>query len=280
MQGIALADYVFPTYGESYSTAAYLGGLDKPNRFSISPLFGKAQMKQGTVKEKGWLYGVKGNYDLINPNCFYFGAEIGYKAGDLKGNGDATFTTVNIVDPATRVETPTAILVEEKTKSKYSDLWGEIRVGFTLANFGLSNSFISPYFVVGAEREKDYFVSPTTLEIKHKIEYGYLGCGAVSSFILSPCLSLGLNVKFKWMFNSHASTSGSPDIKEKGISPANHFHWYIEAPLTWAIAPNMSLGIAPFYEYKNYERHKHELLGKEKATFQMYGGLIQLAYAF
>lgn len=274
----AQADYCFPTYVGAEAVEVQTGY--PVNFITVSPLFGKAEMKQGTVKENGWLYGVRGNFDIISPNTLYLGAEFGYKFGTLKGNGDASFTVVNIVDPETRIETPMLVDVEQKTKSKYSDMWGELRVGFTLGNLVTPSGFVSPYFVVGYEKERDDFVSPTTLELKHTLTYGYLGCGAVCELLVMDQLRVGANVKFKWMFNSYAKTTGMADLHDKGISPGSYFHWELELPVTWVVSPNMTFGLAPFYQYKNYERHKQSLAGKERASFHMWGGLIQLGYAY
>lgn len=277
-QASLFAEYCFPTYVGAEQVEVVTGL--PVNYLSVSPVFGKAEMKQGTVKENGWLYGVRGNFDIISPNTLYLGAELGYKFGNLAGNGDATFTVVNVIDPATRIETPMLVDVEQKTKSKYSDMWGEFRVGFTLGNLIIPSGFVSPYFVVGYEKERDDFVSPSALELKHTLTYGYLGCGAVSKLLIMDQLSVGANVKFKWMFNSYAKTTGYADIQDKGISPGSYFHWELELPVTWAVAPNMTFGIAPFYQYKNYERHKLADAGKERTSFHMWGGLLQLGYAY
>lgn len=269
----AFADYCFPSYVGA--EAVEVISLPAVNNFTVSPLFGKATMKQGTVKQDGWLFGIRGNYDIISINTLYLGAEAGYKAGELKGKTENLNAVVVAIDPLRDVA-----LVENKTKSKYSDLWGEIRVGFTFGGSGLPGGYLSPYFVVGYEKEKDDFVSPSLIELKHTLTYGYLGFGAISNFAVTPFMSVGLNAKFKWMFNAYTKTGGDPYLQDKGISCANCFHWSIEVPVTYLLSSNLSFSVAPFYEYKNYDKHKFEWIGKEKASFHMWGGLVQLGYWF
>lgn len=266
------ADYCFPPYvGAEEIKVNPVNGFTYMNYLTISPLYGKATMKQGSVKNDGWLYGIHGNYDLINYNTFYFGAEIGYKFGDLKGK------VSNIEELQINIDN---LIVENKTKSKYSDLWSEFRAGFTFGGLNYTGGFVTPYLLVGYEQEKDNFVSPSPIEIKHKLTYGYFGGGLLSLLRVSNQMTIGANVKFKWMFNATQKTGGDPYIENKEISCANCFHWSLEIPVNYLVCQNMFVGLAPFYEYKNYDKHKFEWLGKEKATFHMWGGLLQLGYIF
>jgi hypothetical protein len=250
-----LAEYSFPTYESSTTTTMPFAGC---SHLTGNFIFGKAELKQHTVKEDGWLYGAKGNFDFISPNSIYLGAEVGYKQGDLEGKTHDEALT---------------------TESEYSDFWAEGRLGFTLGEFGYAGYF-SPYFVAGYEKEKHEFTPPTPLQIKHILTYGYIGCGAISSFSLTDCLSTGLNIKFKWMFNTKCKVNAGPEIEHEGLSSAGSFHWSVEAPLKYMVSQNFFLAVAPFYEYKNYDKHKLACIGKEKSHFHMYGALVQLGAIF
>lgn len=269
------ADYVFPAYVGAESDVVVITPSRFVNQLQIAPIAGKAEIKQGTVKQDGWLYGIRGNYNIVSVNALYLGGEIGYKFGDLKGK-------VKVDEPIFLVRDPVTdeIIIKDKTKAKYSDLWMEVRTGFTFGGMGMPGGYLTPYFVVGYEKEKNDYVSPSPLELKHTLSYGYLGCGVISDFALSPVMSVGLNAKFKWMFKAKTKTGGEEWLEDKNISNANHFHWTIEVPVTYLIAENMSVSIAPFYEFKNYDLHKFEWLGKEKAKFHMWGGLFHLGYWF
>lgn len=258
----AQADYCFPTYNETVGAETFIPS--KVNYFTLSGIFGKAQMKQGTVKQDGWLYGARGNFDIISPGTLYLGVESGYKYGNLTGKG---------------IPIPPSIIIPA-TKSQYSDFWGELRAGFTVGTTLNTSAIISPYFVLGYEKETDDFVSPSPILLTHRLAYGYLGCGAVSSFYINPAMSIGLNGKLKWLFNAKSKIGGDPEITDKNISCAGCFHWFIEMPFTYWISPNLSLALAPSYEYKNYDKHKFGFTGSEKATFHMWGGTIQLGYAY
>lgn len=259
------ADYCFPAYVGAESDVFVVSPRNFLGNLTISPLYGKAEMKQGTVKSNGWLYGIRSNYDLIISNNVYVGAELGYKQGDLKGKTSIIDVNNMIIDPS-------------KTKSKYSDLWGEFRLGYTIGSLGIG--YVSPYFLVGYEKEKDNFVSPSPMPLKHSITYGYFGCGVVSNFAVSSQMNIGVNAKFKWMFNAKTKLGNDEYVYDNDVSCGNCFHWQIELPVTYLIANNISVGIAPFYEYKNYDKHKFEWIGTEKAKFHMWGGLLNLGFWF
>lgn len=256
LSNLSAQDYVFP--GDLSDSAPAVRAVS--NELSISGIFGKAKMKQGTCKKDGWLYGVRGNYDLYFNNLFYVGAESGYKWGDLSGKA-----------------CPENPELEGKVKSQYSDFWVEGRIGGKLSG---PVAYLTPYFVVGYEKEHDDYIAPSPIELDYKLNYGYLGCGALSAYYLNPCMTLGLNFKMKWMFNAKHKVGGSPYIEDKGISCAGCYSYNIELPFTYFLTPCMKFAVIPFYEFKNYDKHKFELEGKEKNSLRMYGALIQLGYNF
>lgn len=273
MQMSAFADYVFPNYVGTEVTEVI--GIPAVNKISIDPLMGKSQIKQGTVKQDGWLYGLRVSFDIVNPNNIYLGGEIGCKFGDLKGNLKAENPLFLAIDPIND-----EIIVKDKTKSKYSDLWAELRAGFTFGGVGMSGGYLSPFLLVGYEKEKNDYVSPTPIELKYKLTYGYFGCGIVSDFYLSNMMSIGMNAKFKWMFKAKNKTSGDSYLEDKGISNANHFHWSIEIPVKYFINANTIVAIVPFYESKQYDLHKIIWMGKEKANFNMWGAFLSLGLVY
>lgn len=260
MSSLSAQEYYFPNDLQTSTPVLNQAG-------TINALFGKAELKQHSCKEKGWLYGVRGNYDIIVPSTLYLGAEAGYKFGTLKGDTSNTACLIRGDE-----------ILGNELKSKYSDLWGELRAGFTFGAVGYS--LITPFIVGGYEKETNNFVSPSPLELKHSFSYGYVGAGAISSFALSSNLSFGCNFKLKWMFASTLKTSGEPDLYDKSISSAGSFHAFVELPFSFIYCPQFIASIAPCYEYKNYDKHSYDWSGKEKASFHMWGLLLQLTSIF
>lgn len=271
------SDYVFPNYGYDNSYQMTYGASIQTlsnNSITVNPLFGFAKLKQGKLKNDGWLYGIRGNYDFIPANNIYLGLEIGYKAGDMRGKlKDSPYFSLN---PDTQL-----LEIDDKTKSQYSDFWAEGRIGFNFGCLNAYSGYIAPYFVIGYEREQDDYISPSPLDLDYKLYYGYLGAGLISSMGLIENLRVGVNCKFKWLFNYSSKTGGEDYIKDKKISCGSCFHWSIEIPIDYYITPNIFIGIVPFYEYKNYKRHEYNLEeNKKKVDFNMYGGIVQLGYSF
>lgn len=263
ISSLSAQEYCFPS--DVTASAAGVCALDED--CSLSAIVGHLHLNQSSVKQKGWLYGVRGNINSYLNEVFYLGAEVGYQYGNLKGDSD--IEQVNIVLDE--------VFVENTVKSKYSDFWVEGRIGAKLGSLG---GYLTPYFVLGYEKEHNNFVSPSPLELKTSLGYGYLGCGAISQWFLMPNLSVGLNAKLKWMFNSQHKTSGHVDLEDKSFSCANCFHYTVEVPFTFYSAPNAIFALVPFYQYKNYDKHKFKLADTEKSTFSMWGTLLTFGITF
>lgn len=262
ISSLSAQEYIFPSLSNNQTA---IGALNQD--FSLSAIAGNTTLKQHSVDQKGWLYGVKGNLNIYLNSCIYLGTEIGYQYGDLKGHSEIEEVTI-VLDE---------VFVEDSVKSKYKDYWLEGRIG---AKLGTNAAFLTPYFVVGYENETDNFISPSPLELKNSLSYGYLGCGGLSSFFVTPCFSIGLNAKLKWMFNSKVKVSGHADLEDKNFSCANCFHYTVELPLTFFSTPNSFFAVVPYYQYKNYDKHNLHLIGHEKATFSMWATLLTFGMAF
>lgn len=269
---IVQADYCFPVYaGEGLDQQVVVYPV---NFLTLSPTYGYAYLKQDKCKEKGSIYGIIGNYDIIAPESLYLGVEVGYRFANL--NGCITHKDqLTAIDQNDNLFVLDQIILKKDSKSKYDDLFGDLKVGYTL---GTPLGYAIPYLVFGGERENQEFIGD--LKVNHLLKYLYFGVGAKSNFVLSQGVSLGLNAKFKWMFNSNTKTIGDLQLKDKSISAANRFHWEVEAPISFILSPMMTFAIVPYYQYKNYDRGSIDWIGSKHASFSAWGGKLDFCYSY
>lgn len=273
LQSGALAADFFPLYAQTQASQVYV--YEPINLLTISPVFGKSRMRQGTIKERGFLNGTRLNFDSIFPTNLYLGAEIGFKNGFFRGNGNAAFGLENA-----NLKKGEKVTLVTFSRSRYSDIWGEVRIGFNAGPIGNQSSLVLPFFLIGKELERDTFFASEVLPLRNRISYAYLGVGAITKILVVDRLFVGLNFKLKWLFNTRGRVSGHEDIVNKRFSQGCFFHWDLEVPIQYIVTKNLLLGIAPMWQFKSYMRHKNSISGTERANFCMSGLLLQLGYFF
>jgi len=201
---------------DTYFTDLFFSNaLKTPNQFYISPLLGRASYKTGAVEQKGYVYGVEANYDFINQNVPYLGAETHYskvklKAGDLHSN--------------------------------YSEYALEAKVGFSLA----SNEFSSftPYAGLGYENQRNSYEKSNMVNNK----FQYFSLGFLSNYVINPQMSVGLNVKAKMPYTGEQKLQ--KDLIKSSPKICKKYHYAVELPVTYLASSNSSLAVSPFYQHK------------------------------
>lgn len=252
----------------------------KETNVSITPVFGKCELKQKSSKSSGWLYGARASYDLIKPGFVYVGADAEYKTGELTGN--AKIQTVIETPDLTEEQVLGFQLIDlkESTKSEYTDMRGEVRAGFTFSNLQIVKGRVTPFALIGYEKEVHKYISPTPASIEDTLTYNYFGAGIISQILVADQMTVGLNVKFKWMFNTKHKTSNENWIDNNEISCPGCFHYIVEIPVAYTVNDSVQISINPIYEYKNYDKHKFDNSTKERNSMHMFGGAINLDYMF
>lgn len=251
-----------------------------PTNVSVTPVFGKCELKQKTSKSSGWLYGARASYDLIKPGFIYVGADVEYKTGELSGNAKIE-TVVDL--PQVREDQVLdfeLIEIKESTKSEYTDMRGEVRLGFTFSELQIVKGHITPFALIGYEKEVHKYINPTPVSIEDTLTYNYFGVGVISQISVIDQMSVGLNVKFKWMFDTKHKTSNQNWVSDNEISCPGCFHYIVEIPVVYIVSESVQISINPMYEYKNYDKHKFDEPSKERNSMHMFGGAVNLDYMF
>lgn len=274
VSSLSAQDYVFPTYPIIKSTD-YLF-QSRVNKFSLSPIFGRSDVKTDSIKAKASIYGAKAMFDYMPVESLYLGADISYKFGRFNGHRIDTVVFM-IQDPITFNQTPASLTIESKHKSKYQDLCLEARIGF---NFILANAYATPYFIMGYQNEIDELIFPYSLREEKKFDHNFLGFGFMSHYIVSNSISIGVNGKIKWMLNKSYKRGDQAVVKEISSDSINNFAWYVELPLAWIVSPSSSVSLSPYYESRNYVFNYFDSANSKKNNCQTYGALLNAEISF
>jgi hypothetical protein len=215
------------------------------NQLYLEPRISKATYQATDIKQNGYLYGIKGSYDLFVINAPYLGFEGSYMRGKIKGSD---------------------------LESTYRDFLFEGKLGFTM---GIPSAYsFSPYGGIGYEEEKNNYIT-TPIE---QLKYYYFSLGLVSNFYLSPNISAGLNCKIKFPF------SGDHDVKNDSIdtrvSISKKIQYLIEVPFTYWASNAMSISAVPFYENKKYNNTSVSTIWNSTAKMHQWGLGIRANFAF
>lgn len=214
------------------------------NRIYLEPRFSRTELSTASFKQKGYLYGGKIGYDFICPNSIYFGLESSYMQGQLKGG---------------------------LMQSTYSDFDIQARTGMT---FGLMSIFnITPYIGMGYDWEKNEF---SALE-EDKISYCYGSVGFLSQFYFA-CYSLGLNFQARFPFLGSHSCEDEESHEHDSVS--KKIQYLIEIPVNYYFIPALSLGLTPFYTYKNYSNSFSDTDWLASSKLHSYGLAFRVSFNF
>jgi hypothetical protein len=215
------------------------------NQFYIQPEFSHATYKTREIKQNGYLYGIRGGYDLLVFNNPYLGFECYYRSGVLKGSS---------------------------LSSKYKYYLFEGKIGFTM---GIPTCFIVvPFAGIGYENEKNDYKTPPV----EKLSYYYLSAGLYTQIFLNTQITLGCNMKVKFPF------CGDHDVKNSEVderdSCCKKIQYNIEFPVTYWASSQLSFSAIPFYESRKYGNNSTSENWKSKAKMSQYGLGIRGTWCF
>lgn len=185
--------------------------------------------ENGSVQD-GWLAGVRIGYDAIAPNSFYYGADLLWARGTLRGRSSN----------------------QNFLKSKFTDESVEARLGYTFQMPCLSHFTFIPFVGGGAALEKNSFVEPSPLLVSMKLIYEFVSVGFFSYLPLDPLYDIGLNVKCRYPVEIKNYVENDPDYDDCSMLVGNKWQFRVELPLTFNRCSIFGLALVPFYEYRRY----------------------------
>ena len=229
----------------------------KRNQLFIGPeVYYARREREGGTHQSGPVIGVRAGYDHIKRYKFYWGGDLLYAWGRLDGKtADST-----------------------KIKSNFIDFDVEGRFGYTFQQkCGYQFSF-TPYFGYGYAQERNNFIKPSPLLIHSNIFYTYFPVGFLSQMTLSPCWTVGINFKAKFLWDTKNKISHDPENDSLKMLVKNEIHYRVELPATYQYCENVLFSVVPFYEFRKYGNQANYPFNFLETKWNLYGVTLKLIY--
>ncbi len=223
-------------------------------------VYGVERLKEGGVKQTGTLVGVRAGYDFIKRYRFYFGTDVLWAQGILNGKSQGN-----------------------KIKSRLTDTNIEARLGYTIQSKHWRCASLTPYTGFGYFWENNHFEHPTPLPIHFNNRFSYVPFGFLSQIFLTPRLSIGLNVKFRYLISSEVFASHDPEQDDVTQKYNEKLQYRIEMPLDFFYCwrgTSLGLGLVPFYECRPYGKMANFPFDFLETRFHLYGATLKLLCLF
>lgn len=233
----------------------------KPGIFAIGPT---AYWMQRTVAtgalQSGALEGFQLSHDRIQRGKFYWGANLGWAAGIIKGR--------------TASGSP--------SKSKTQDFHVEVRFGHTFWPALKDSFYFTPFAAFGNFRNINKSVPPTTVRMTNTYQFPYLGFGLITSRFFMPSLSVGVTFETMLMFDGKNVQEGNGLARRK-ILMAPKAQFLLEMPFIYQISKRergLAVQWTPFYNFRYYGGRWSEDRYFYATRFQVAGLKLYVTYRF
>lgn len=213
-------------------------------------------------KQHGYVYGVRAGYDRIKRCRLYWGGDVLYATGRLRGHKN-----------------------EDKLKSRFTDENIEGRLGYTFQMKSWWLPTFVPYIGIGYYRETNKLQEPSPVIFKLRVSFEYFTAGFLSQIYPSPHWVLGVNFKTRVLFNSRARISDDPNPTHESatICIDNKVQYRVELPIIYRLTPGcdkFAISIVPFYENRHYGYHPDLTYDFHDTKQNFYGFDARLMYLF
>ena len=217
----------------------------------------KRERKGGTI-QKGTLGGVRVGYDRLKRYGWYVGLEGNYGYGTLKGHNAG----------------------EDTIKSHFSDLWADVRFGYTFQQKCGFRLAFTPFIGVGYGQERNEFISPSPLHLHFKTKYRFVEAGFLSSAQLTENLNVGLRFKALFPYEPKCDVSNDPNHNPVRQNIGERFQYRVDVPIIYSLCEPFEIGLVPFYEYRLFGSHVNYPFDYFKTKILIWGAMIKTEYNY
>lgn len=186
--------------------------------------------RKGGAWQSGELLGVQMRYDKVARSKIYWGADLSYAEGLLRGRSSA----------------------DDRVKSRFIDEWIEGRVGYTFSRKWCFEWSLSPFLGIGYGLEKNRFVVPTPLLLHSKIRYIYVPLGFLGKMRFNDKWDIALQFTAKINANVKNYISHDPDFDDSTLQVDPKVGYRVEVPLNYNYNSRWFFSISPYYESRHY----------------------------
>lgn len=250
-----------------YSSPIFSGELSLNRRqVYVGPdWYHVSRTKKGGAKQSGNLFGIRLGYDRFKRYGWYFGEEIRYAKGTLKGH----------------------LATGEKLNSQLTDCLVEGRLGYTFQQKrGIQLSF-TPFLGIGYFNEQNNFSNSSLIPIHCRTHFTY---GALGFFSWAHYCNfeLGLNFTARLPYEPKCRVSNDPNHDSVTQNIKQQVQYRVELPLSYRpsdcfIGRYLRCGegvisLVPYYEYRHYGAHPNYPFNFIKTEFQIWGATLEFIY--
>lgn len=226
-----------------------------------SELYHIERKRDGGTRQKGDAAGIRVSYDRLRRYKFYIGAQLFYGSGILRGHSGN----------------------DSKIRSRLIEKQVEGNLGYTFQSKCFPHVAFTPFAGYGYFREVNKFSPPSPISLQFTTRFRYISFGFLSSIYAFPCLTVGINGRFKWPWETRCKVSNDPDFNTIQQIVGDELHYRIELPITYFgsfLCKGFEIGMMPFYENRLYGARENFPFDFFKTRYTIYGVDIQLIYRF
>lgn len=217
--------------------------------------------RKGGTSQTGNAGGIRLSYDYIKRYNFYLGGQFFYGRGTLTGrSGNGA-----------------------KIKSELTDKQIEGYIGYTFEYKYFPNFSLTPFVGGGYFTETNNFKHPSPLQVKMRMHSRYAAFGFLSSAMLTPYLSAGLNLRIRGLWEARNKIIGDEDFDTINQYVEDKFHYRVELPFVYCCAflcDHVYLGLMPFYEFRHYGGKENYPFDFFDTKYKIYGADFQVIFQF
>lgn len=230
--------------------------------FSIGPeIYRVKRDRAGGAKQRGNSAGVRAIYNNIKRYHIYLGAQLFYGTGILRGHAGN----------------------EDKIRSRYTEKQIEGNLGYTFQAKCFPHVSFTPFAGYGYFRDVNNFSPPSPLPVKFTTQFRYISFGFLSSVYALPCMTIGINARFKWPWQTRCKVTDDPDFNTIRQIVNDQLHYRIELPIIYFgcfLRDHFEFSVIPFFEKRIYGARENFPFDFFKTTFTLYGANLQVIYRF
>lgn len=234
----------------------------KANIITVAPeYYHLKRNRAGGTSQRGNLGGIRISYDHIKRYKFYWGAQAFWGTGILNGRTAS----------------------DSKIRSRWTDEMVEGYLGYTFQTKNFPYFSFTPFGGYGYFRETNKFISPSPLHVKFTTTFGYFAYGFLSNTMITPCISVGLNARFRTPWEPRCKVSDDPDFDDLKQLVGEQLQYRIEIPIVYQkkfIFDFVEFGLMPFYEYREYGGRENFPFDFLKTKIKIYGINLQVITRF
>ena len=231
-------------------------------RIMLGPeVYHTKRTRKGGTHQEGYLYGGHASFERIRRRSIYWGVE-GYYA-----NGWANGKTAS----------------GSRLKSDVYEYDIEGRIGYTFMKKSCFKLLFVPYGGYGRFVGINKFKSPSPVLFKFRNTLEYVSAGFLSSLTCSPLISVGLNVKVKWVTEGKNRVTDDPDFNDVTQLMKNKAQYEVDVPLRifyFSRIACFKTTIVPFYRYRHYGGRENFPFDLFDTKFRIYGLRLMLSLQF